>query len=158
MPDTPINVLQPMRFEAGGIFRIQDGATDYAVRNREAGSLRIRMAGRQALTWQELGQNKVPLLGNEQLAELELEVKVSKKEATGLFEILLGDPSPATGLVKVYTLQIDTPYYEGSATGHRLAFTNAWVDKESVELQEGTEFDTLRFRMRATDQTAPATY
>jgi hypothetical protein len=144
MPDTPINVLQPMRFEAGGIFRIQDGATDYAVRNREAGSLRIRMAGRQALTWQELGQNKVPLLGNEQLAEIELEVKVSKKEATGLFEILLGDPG--------------TAYYDGSATGHRLAFTNAWVDKESVEFQEGTEFDTLRFRMRATDQTAPATY
>jgi hypothetical protein len=149
MPDTPINVLQPMRFEAGGIFRIQDGATDYAVRNLEQTGLRIKFAGREALTWIERGQQKTPLEGNEQLAEIELEMKVSKKEATGLFELLFKRNTVANqGLVYVYTVQIDTPYYDGSATGHRYPFTGVWVDKDSVEQQQGADFDTIRFRMR----------
>ena len=161
MATTQVNNGQPIRFEAGGIFSINDGTNDYEFNNREKGSLRIKFAGYEPLEWQEKGVNKIPLEGDEQVAEVELELKLSNPEASNSLPALVRKRNTLSsqGLTFVYpTAKIDIPDYRGGTTGMRIALTNAWFVPDSFEIQAGVQFDTVRFRMRCTAIADPVNY
>jgi hypothetical protein len=160
MPDTALNNVQPIRFEAGGVFRISDGSTDYALRNREKGTLRIRAGTYEPLDWQELGVNKVPLEGDEQMTEIEIECKASKNEATSIYTLLVKRNTVSNqGLVYTYTVAIDVPDYRGATTGSRFTFASTYVVPDGIEYQAGERFDILRMRFRSCSKfAAPTTY
>lgn len=150
MADTNTNLLQPMRFEAGGVFRITDGATDYALRNRQKGSVNLKWATYEPLPWQENGINQVPLEGDNQVPEVEVTIKLSKDDATDIMTLMAKrNTSSLQGLVYAYTVVIQIPYYRGATTGRKFTLTSAYFMPGETAYQAGTDFDTLKFKMGA---------
>ena len=161
MATIQVNNTQPLRFEANGVLRFNDGVDDLIVRNKEKGTLRIRFAQREVLRWQENGTNQVPLRGDEQTPRVEIDVKLSRDDgANDIFtRIVRKAPSPETGLVFVFaTVQIDVPNFAGASTGSRFSFVNAYIVPDQCEISSGMEFDTLRIVFEATGMSEPTTY
>lgn len=159
MPTVQVNDTQPIRFEAGGIIRLNDGVDDLIIRNKEKGTLRIQNSSYDVLAWQENGANQVPLEGDQQTPRVEIVVKASKNDTDDLWaKIIRRRRASANGLVFVFTAQIDVPDFAGATTGRRFPFTNAYVMPQDCEYQSGTEFDTTRLVFMATAMGEPTTY
>lgn len=160
MATVQVNNTQPIRFEADGVIRLNDGTDDLIIRNKDKGTLRFRNSGNDVLRWQENGENKVPLMGDQQICGFTITVKMSKDDANDIWtRVVRKVPSPATGLVFVFpTGQIDVPDYKAATTGRRFPMTNVYVLPEQCEWSSGTEFDMLTLSFECTLQGEPTTY
>jgi hypothetical protein len=154
MADVNVNLLQPVRFEAGGELRLADAGTGdvYIVRNKNVGTLRMRLVGYDPLKWQENGVNQVPIEGDQQSAsEIEFEMKLSKRDALGIFDLAQKrNTSSNQGLSYVFTVTVKIPNYRGASAGQQFVFANAYFMPDSIEVEAGERFDTVRFRMEST--------
>lgn len=151
MPD--INATQPIRFEAGGIFRIYDGASlDVTVINREKGTLEIEQGAYEILDYQDRGVNQPSLEGDEQPSTVRLRVKTVKRHTNDLMQ--LGQArDTATGLKKRYNVDISVPDFKGAATGTKYTFTGVSFVRPP-RIVEGTRFDLAEIELVSTNPQA----
>mgnify|MGYP007117021471 CR=1 FL=1 len=149
MPDTTINSGQPLRFEQGGVLRLSRGGTDYAVVNRDKGTVQFEDGWYDALRYNDRGQMQVPLEGDERPSTLRATVKLTSV-ATAQLLALAQTRDTSTGKVAVWTVQLDFPAYKGATTGHRFSIANAYFLKP-VQVQEGQEFDTVTIEMESSE-------
>lgn len=132
------------RFESGGVLLI--GAD--TVSNTMAGTLKIMPPRRQPLEYKDRGVCQVPLEGDAEYGECEIQVKGGKYNATELFEALLAQASPASNLVKTYDITVKIPEHAASAAGEQFAMTNCFVAADSPSYAAGADFDTVTLKFR----------
>lgn len=135
------------RFLAGGILEIVDGGTTHTLLNLKPGTLRWKPCAWQPVLYPDRGVQQQPLRGDDQMGELSVEVHAAQFATTALYSVLMTEG--ANGLVKEYTINVKIPTAgRGGATGELIPFLTAHIDPTSVEWQEGTDIDTLRFTAR----------
>lgn len=142
-----INTTQAIRFEAGGILRIYDGASiDVTLINREKGSMVIRPGGYEPVKYQDRGVNQVPLEGDERESVFEIAAKLTKKHTNDLVD-LSQTRNTAAGLMKQWSVDISIPDYKGASTGTKATLTECHFSTP-VEIQDGgAGTDTVRVQL-----------
>lgn len=135
------------RFLAGGILEIVDGGTTHTLLNLKPGSLRWKPATASPVTYTDRGVQQQPLRGDDVLGEVSVEVHAMAFETNSLYDVLMAEGT--NGVVKEYTINIKIPTAgRGGSSGELIPFLTAHIDRTTVEWQEGTDTDTLRFTAR----------
>ena len=147
-----INSGMPIRWENGGTITIEEfgGATPDTIINVEAGTLRFKAGGREAIIYKDRGAlQAAPPEGDERPTEVDIDVKVAPTVFTGTDQIWKRLVVAGTaGATPRFILVCRFPAYRGSATGDQLTFANC-VMQEFPELQTGGEnngLDMIRLR------------
>lgn len=140
-----INATQAIRFEAGGILRIYDGASiDVTVINREKSTLVIRPGGYEPVTYQDRGVNQVPLEGDERESVLEFAAKLVKKHTNDLMDL---SQTRGTGLFKMWSADISIPDYKGASTGTKATLSECYFPVPAEVVEGGARYDTVRIQL-----------
>lgn len=135
-----INATQPIRFNAGGIFRIYDGASiDVTLINRESGTLEIEEGKYEDLSYQDRGVNQTSLEGDEIPSMIRIQCKLVKTHTNSL-RALAAARNTSAGKFTEYSIDISIPDYKGAATGTKYTFTGCYFPK-TPRVREGTRFD-----------------
>lgn len=147
MADTTINNGSPLRFEAGGVFRLTDGATDYAIVNRDRGTLQIEEGGYEVLRYRDRDANKLPLRGGEEPTKIKLTMKLTSLNTADIVALSKKKES-AKNLMYSFAVAIEWPDTDATATIHKRSFASAYFVKPAM-VKEGADFDTVEIEMEA---------
>lgn len=145
-----------IRFEAGGILELVDGATTHTILNLSPGSIRYTLPFVAPLPRTDRSVQQQPLEGDKQLGEVEFEVYLTKDTTTQLVD-LVDDRASASNLVKEYTVNLKYPNHQTDTTGTIRALSNAFF-VEAPQVQHGADYDKVRFRMNYRAVAALTTY
>lgn len=146
-----------IRFEAGGILELVDGATTHTILNLWPGTIRYTMPFVQPLPRTDRSVQQQPLEGDKQLAEIEFELYLTKDTTNQIVDLADDRTSPASNLVKEYTVNVKYAESQGASTGTVRAFSNAFF-REAPQVQHGTDYDKVTIRMYARAAAALTTY
>lgn len=142
-----INTTQPIRFEAGGILRIYDGASiDVTLINREKGTLRMKPGGYEPIHHQDRGVEQRALEGDERRSSIEGVCKLTKTHANDITS-LSQTRDTAVGQMKEFSVDVSIPDYKGAATGTKYTFTNCEFPEPVEIIDGGASYDTVRWML-----------
>jgi len=148
MADVNVNTNTPIRFEAGGILRINDGTNDYTVINRENGSITIKEGGYEALEYNDRGTPATPVEGDAMPTTIEFSMKLSRFSGTGEVMTLSQLRDTTTGLKRLFTLSWDVPLVKGGTTKEKGSIASCWFDGQP-EIKQGDKFDTVNVKFKS---------
>lgn len=154
MANVNTNVI---RFEAGGILELVDGATTHTILNLAPGSISYTMPFVQPLPRTDRSVQQQPLEGDKQLGEVSFEVYLTKDTTNQLVDMVDDRISPASNLVKEYTVNLKYPDHQTASTGTIRACSNAFF-AEPPKVQHGADYDKVTFRMNFRSVAALTTY
>lgn len=158
MADNNINTGDPIRFESGGIFKLDDGTDTHTIETTEPGTLQVEEGGRQALEYKDRGTPQTPVRGDKEYSEIRLNVKLTSMAAGEVLKLLGEDASSGANPTTFSSLEISWKDDPDASTGDRLTFTTVWAP-HPPRIRAGAEFDTVEIALRTTDSFATkATY
>lgn len=144
------------RWENGGLLTINNG-TAYDISNIVRGTVEITDAFPQPIMYHDRATPQVPLVGDTQYGEARFSINAGKFDGTELWDILTAAASPASNLVREFTVTVKIPTYGGAATGESLTIADAHL-AEPPKWKAGTELDTVDFVLRFRTKVVTATY
>lgn len=151
------NINQTVRrWENGGLLTINNGAA-YDVFNVVRGTLEITDAFPQPIAYWDRATPQTPLVGDTQYGEARFTINAGKFDGTELWDVLTAAASPASNLVREFTVTVKIPTYGGATTGESLTIADAHL-AEPPKWRAGTELDTVEFVLRFRTKVATATY
>lgn len=146
-----------IRFEAGGILELVDGATTHTILNLSPGSISYSTPFVQPLPRTDRSVQQQPLEGDKSLGEISFEVYLTKDTTNQLVDMADDRTTVASNLVKEYTVNIKYADHQTATTGTIRACSNAFF-AESPKVQHGADYDKVTFRMNFRSVAALATY
>lgn len=133
-------------FENSGVLKINNGTDDLVVGNIVPGTLQVTLPRREQKPFTDRGVQQTPVMGDDTLGEIQVDVRLGKKTGNELLAQLIA--ANASGVsVKTYTVTIDVPDNRGASTGERFTSANAFL-MESLKSQEGTSAEAGRVTIR----------
>lgn len=150
MANTNINSTKPLILELGGVVRLVDGSSGYDFQQKERGTLEIEPGGYEVLRYQNSGINQIPVEGSEGTTKVRLRVKLTSLAATQIVTLLQARDT-ATGLVKVYGLEVIWYKTKDPASeSHKATLTEVYASAQP-KIKAGTDFDTVEIELESND-------
>lgn len=150
MSDTAKNTAQPIRFEAGGILRLVDGASSYVFAALEPGSLEIDAGGYEPLNYTDRGEQQAPLEGDERLTTVKVRAKLTRGTGAGELVTLSSARDATAGLMKIYQLEIEIPHFKGASAKQKMVLANTYFTKPAM-VKASERYDTVELEMQSTE-------
>lgn len=140
-----VNTVQ-RRFEDGHIVTIGNGTDVLTVFNIMEGSFKRSAPKREHLYHTDNGVQQPPIMGNDELGDLEFTMKGGKDTGDELMTTLNEIPAN-TNQAKEFTVTVKIPDYRGATTGEVFTTTNASLAAQLMR-QAGRDFDTIPVKMK----------
>lgn len=145
------NADQVRQFDRGGRLIITTSTDTHTLNNKMPGTLTIKDGGTDAIEFKEAGVPQVPILGDANYSEIEIDARMAFDDTTlstndidSLFRTV-----GSAGLVSTFTLYIDTPTYKGSTKWKRLAYANCFFVPGECTIVGGTDYDRYKLKIRS---------
>lgn len=148
MADTAINNGKLVSFRNGGVLRITDDTTDYAVNLIENGTLTITPGRHEVVEYDNQGVLEDPAVSVPGWTEISLTAKLvnGATTAASLYNVL--NQQPTAGRPHNFAaVEVDLPDHARATVGENHAFANCYVS--ALSMQSGENYDTIQVTFRS---------